>query len=152
MLNKVLSHPKMTDNLLSMSALQADARAAMIRLLPKGLDMWTTNDRRVLEARKEGGVFEVDVALAPGWAMTAEAQKATIVSTTADDDWLLWHARCGHISKSSMTKLLHASATTGLPAGLKVSKSDNVCEGCEKGKAHRMAFSNARSKVITRPC
>ena len=41
MLHKVLSHPKMTDNLLSMSALQADTGAAIIRLLPKGLDVWT---------------------------------------------------------------------------------------------------------------
>ncbi|GJT64563.1 putative ribonuclease H-like domain-containing protein [Tanacetum coccineum] len=75
--------------------------------------------------------------IVPKGCLTCLFAKAT------SDESKLWHRRLGHINFKTMNKLVKGNLVRGLP--LKLSKNDQTCVACQKGKQHR---ASCKSKIM----
>jgi hypothetical protein len=99
----------------------------------------------VMKAIRNGGLYYVD-----GNQICSDDQvdqHAQIVQEKVKE-YEIMHYRLGHLSHSSIQKLIDKQAIENAPymsTGAQVSQ--HVCEGCQVGKTHREAFKTATSRV-----
>jgi hypothetical protein len=64
---------------------------------------------------------------------------------STNDGASIWHARLGHLSMDKLKAMVLKNLVKGLPM-LTTLGSDEVCEGCQYGKAHRLPFDKSFSR------
>jgi len=133
-LKGVLSHPKITRNLLSVSAL-CDGGAKVTYEDDKAQVIEKKTGQVVLEAPRQGGIYVVQ----------AVASAAVEETSAAARQLRLWHCRLGHPGEAALKQLLEAGAVEGLE-GLKASHGDGLCPGCMHGKAQHAAFGKTAAE------
>ena len=145
-LKDVLVNDGLSANLLSMSKLCQS---------PDVKGIWTTSDcsqvmshdgEVMQQANNVNGLYVLTGKSVASRVTDTSAMATSVAVTDAERRaHLQWHARLGHMSVGGMDKLVASRAVDGLD-GLKVCKSDDLCEGCMRGKAHRAAFSKTPSE------
>jgi ribonuclease HI len=64
---------------------------------------------------------------------------------STNDGASIWHARLGHLSMDKLKAMVLKNLVKGLPM-LTTLGSDEVCEGCQYGNAHRLPFDKSFSR------
>jgi hypothetical protein len=64
---------------------------------------------------------------------------------SSNDGASIWHARLGHLSMDKLKAMVLKNLVKGLPM-LTIFGSDEVCEGCQYGKAHCLPFDKSFSR------
>jgi hypothetical protein len=103
------------------------------------------NGEEVLDIPKQGDLYILEQQTAINLAANAMPTQASN-SITELTESTLWHNRLGHLSYSSIQKLINAKCVNGLKS-LKINSKSNksLCEGCIYGKAHRESFGQTVS-------
>lgn len=71
--------------------------------------------------------------------------KFTIMATSVNDTYQLWHKRFGHAGKKAITQL--PGNVKGVPDKIDAPTQDIPCDGCEFGKSRREAFPPSDSRA-----
>jgi hypothetical protein len=136
-LSGALSHPRMSANLMSVSAI-CDTGATVTYSKDKA-EVRDKAGNVVLEAARNGGVYVLE-------AQPCEANSAEeVADRLLNEHKPSWHERLGHIAESQLKKLQDAEAVTGLEGVKHTCGEGDQCEGCMKGKAHRKPFGKSMS-------
>ena len=121
--NNIASVAKLTDN---DTIVIFDKKKAIVK----------RNGKTILEAPRRGNLYQFEQIL------TTQEHKET------NDIPNIWHQRYGHISTSSLNKIIAAQAVIGYD---KINIKDNItCECCNYAKAHRHPFSKHIHITATR--
>nr|GEU44127.1 ribonuclease H-like domain-containing protein [Tanacetum cinerariifolium] len=95
----------------------------------------------LLRVPRENNMYNIDLKNIVSFGdLTCLFAKATI------DESNLWHRRLGHINFKTLNKLVKGNLVKGLPT--KVSKNDQTCVACKKGKQHRASYKKSASTPI----
>ena len=132
-LSGVMSHPKMSRNLLSVSAL-CDAGARVTYDDDKAEVIDKKTGRVLMQAPRQGGVYVVQAIAS-----------AAVVETPASTKLRLWHCRLGHPGEAALKALLDAGAVDGLE-GVSAGHGEGLCAGCMHGKAQHAAFGKTAAE------
>nr|GEV46427.1 ATPase subunit 1, mitochondrial [Tanacetum cinerariifolium] len=98
----------------------------------------------LLRVPRENNMYNVNLKnIIPLRDLTCLFAKATINESN------LWHKRLGHINFKTMNKLAKRNLVRGLPT--KVSKNDNTCDACRKGKQHRASCKTKPISFVDQP-
>ena len=77
---------------------------------------------------------------------THSHENANTAENTSNMD--LWHCRYGHLGADNLVKLSNCDMVDGLDRIAKNAKK-SICEGCEKGKQHRLPYPKSSSSCTT---
>ena len=158
-LDKVLSHPQMSENLLSVGQRCPKGSGRSVVFDERGVTFYTREGGIIATGAKDEstGLYTVELecvdSVVAHAAVVSEAPAVVVVeSDAAKQLQLMWHCRLCHLSIGSMAKLQSAKAVDGLE-GVAVCASDELCSGCMVGKAHRESFGGKVSDraAATRP-
>ena len=80
----------------------------------------------------------------------------TSVTESEREQTLLWHERLGHLGFMGLAEIVAAGAASGIPAAVtkaavELLVSDHMCDGCIKGKSHRVPVRAHKHIRATRP-
>ena len=134
LLKNVLLAPMLSKNLLSTAAL--DDEGYKVEQHQGRIKIFDVNNQHVASATRRGQLFALDYA-------SVDNASAAAVSTTSLTQ--LWHRRLGHLPLEQLRAA--TSACTGI-SGID-GELDQVCEGCIKGKMHRVYDKEATNKSTT---
>ncbi|XP_070008775.1 uncharacterized mitochondrial protein AtMg00300-like [Nicotiana sylvestris] len=73
------------------------------------------------------------------------ASNSYIEKMSSNDNTHLWHARLGHLSMDKLKAMVKLNLLKGLP-NLRNFGGEEVCEGCQYEKAHRLPFDRSLSR------
>ena len=133
-LSKVLSHPKMSSNLMSVGAI-CDAAAAR-----GDEETRVIFQQRRAEVRDGAGKLLLSASRVPGGGLYVVNERAEEANGATTEVQQLWHQRLGHLSESGMKALRDAKAVDGFDDS---AADPPPCAGCMRGKAHREAFGSS---------
>nr|GEU94619.1 putative ribonuclease H-like domain-containing protein [Tanacetum cinerariifolium] len=93
---------------------------------------------------RKNNMYSVDLKnIVPKGGLTCLFAKAT------SNEFKLWHRRLGHLNFKTMNKLVKENLVRGLP--FKISKNDQNCVACQKGKQHRVSCKTKTENSISLP-
>ena len=128
--------PSFTTNLVSVSRLTKNGAHVMFT---KDVARLVKDGQTLLTAKRHGELYYINYK----GRSSADGDRANKVS----DDLSLYHQRAGHLSLSSIKRIVNADAVVGInhlksavSKASDIAASDYVCDGCAKGKSHRTAF------------
>jgi hypothetical protein len=76
--------------------------------------------------------------------LVLESTVSYVDKMSTNDGASIWHARLGHLSMDKLKTMVLKNLVKRLPM-LTTFGSDEVCEGCQYGKAHRLPFDKSFS-------
>lgn len=128
-LHDVLHVPGLTYNLLSIS--KADKRNKVTTFSENECKIMDLFDNLIAVGRKVGNLYFLDCA--------SGDEVCQVVSSNAN----LWHQRFGHLSESSLHKMMKNNLVNDMKCD--IAKLD-FCEPCAIGKNHRTSFPKKKEK------
>ena len=150
-LNNVVSHPGMSENLISISQMVkgGERRAVMD---DKSCRIIDKNGQTILEAFKIGNLYILHVDINTdnptnrsylAFSSVLDNYNSTHSAlSTSSPDHALWHSRMCHLSHGGIKKSIDAKAIGGIEKW-KTDAGDQLCEGCMLGKSHRLRFMDS---------
>ncbi|KAG9450495.1 hypothetical protein H6P81_010460 [Aristolochia fimbriata] len=136
-ISNVLYIPDMHTNLISVG-----------QLLEKGYDIHLKDGRLSIRNKNGELIAKVDMAKNRLFTLNIEAASMKCLKSVLKDNLWLWHLRFGHLGFTGLKLLLKEKMVKGLP---EIDHPDQLCEGCMKGKQHRLPFEAGHSRRARRP-
>lgn len=141
----VLYVPGLTVNLLSVSVLVDTGYR--VHFTKTGCTIRTSRNKLVIQAAALDNIYSVHVSLPLVYATLSAT-----VSNKSAINWLVAHARLGHLNASSVQLLHDKRMAQGMVIPTEGSPSDiTSCDGCRQGKAHRLPFPKQANFRASRP-
>nr|GEZ89833.1 putative ribonuclease H-like domain-containing protein [Tanacetum cinerariifolium] len=101
----------------------------------------TDESHNLLKVPRKNNMYSVDLKnIVPKGGLPFLFAKAT------SDEYKLWYRRLGHLNFKTMNKLVKRNLVSGIPS--KLSKNNQDCVACQKGKQHRASCKSKTENSI----
>ncbi|KAG9454135.1 hypothetical protein H6P81_007039 [Aristolochia fimbriata] len=121
---------------------------SVTQLLEKGYDIHLKDGRLSIRNKNRELIAKVDMANNRLFTLNMEAVSMKCLKPVLKDNSWLWHLRFGYLGFTGLKLLSKEKMVKGLP---EIDHPDQLCEGCIKGKQHRLSFEAGHSRKARRP-